>query len=322
MIAARAVWLASICGSVLGCGGGAGSGLQGGNSATPTVATPAFTPAGGAYSLAQSVTITDATADAKIYYTVDGSTPGAASTRYAGPISVSSTTTIKAIATVTGEMSSAIATATYSFASGGHKYSTAFQSTEDPISEGGEWINGGARGLDWHDCQTTGGSPGRASGTEPGTVNYDDSTCVLAGTWAQNQSAQATVKVGSLAANTDEVELRLNTTITPHSITGYEINCSLVSLTPYLQIVRWDGTFGNFLVLKTVAVSCSEGDTLTAVRSGATITVSKNGVVEATVTDSTYTNGSPGMGFYISNLNGTAAAANAGFGFSLFSASD
>jgi len=43
--------------------------------ATPTVATPVFTPAGGSYGAATNVTITCATVGAAIYYTTNGSTP-------------------------------------------------------------------------------------------------------------------------------------------------------------------------------------------------------------------------------------------------------
>ena len=77
------------------------------------VATPVFNPAGGTYAAAQSVTISDATAGALIYYTTDGSTPTTSSTKYGGPIAVGSTTTIKAIATASGLSNSATATATY-----------------------------------------------------------------------------------------------------------------------------------------------------------------------------------------------------------------
>ena len=46
---------------------------------TAHAATPAFTPPGGNYTTAQSVTITDATPGAGIYYTIDGTTPTTAS---------------------------------------------------------------------------------------------------------------------------------------------------------------------------------------------------------------------------------------------------
>ena len=77
------------------------------------VAPPTFTPAAGAYTDAVQVTISCAQEGAVIYYTVDGSTPTTNSTRYTRPITVESTTTIKAISVVDGE-SSDVVTANYS----------------------------------------------------------------------------------------------------------------------------------------------------------------------------------------------------------------
>jgi len=80
---------------------------------TGTAATPTFSPAAGTYASAQSVTISDATANATIYYTTDGSTPTKSSTKYSAPIAVSVTTTIKAVATAPSFNNSAVASATY-----------------------------------------------------------------------------------------------------------------------------------------------------------------------------------------------------------------
>jgi len=83
------------------------------------VAMPTFLPAAGTYLAAQAVTISDTTAGAVIYYTTDGSTPSTSSTLYNGTaITVSSTTTVKATATASGMINSAIATATYTIGSG------------------------------------------------------------------------------------------------------------------------------------------------------------------------------------------------------------
>jgi hypothetical protein len=69
--------------------------------------------AAGTYASAQSVTISDASPGAAIYYTTDGSTPTAASTVYSSPITVSVTETIKAIAIAKGLSASAVTSATY-----------------------------------------------------------------------------------------------------------------------------------------------------------------------------------------------------------------
>ena len=79
----------------------------------PVAATPAFSPAPGTFTSVQSVTLSDSTTGASIYYTTNGSTPTAASTLYSAPIAVSATTTIEAIAVASGYTNSAVATGAY-----------------------------------------------------------------------------------------------------------------------------------------------------------------------------------------------------------------
>ena len=85
------------------------------NSGTTTVATPTFSPAGGTYYEPQTVSIDCNTEGATIYYTTDGTEPTAESSVYSSPISVSTTTTIKAMAVKEGLDNSAVAVATYTF---------------------------------------------------------------------------------------------------------------------------------------------------------------------------------------------------------------
>ena len=80
--------------------------------ATP-VAVPAFSLPAGNYKSAQSVTLSDATAEATIYYTTDGSAPTTASPEYSGPISVGASEVIEAIAVASGYTSSGLARADY-----------------------------------------------------------------------------------------------------------------------------------------------------------------------------------------------------------------
>lgn len=100
-----------------GCGGGGGSSTQVLPPPPPApAATPAFWPLPGSYSqtqAGQTVTLTDSSSGATIYYTTDGTTPTTSSTKYSGPIAVTSTTTLEAIAVAQGYSQSAIATGTY-----------------------------------------------------------------------------------------------------------------------------------------------------------------------------------------------------------------
>jgi hypothetical protein len=199
-------------------------------------------------------------------------------------------------------------------------YSTRFNLAEDPISEGGKWINGATAGLDWANVRTT---PGLAFGTEPGTVKYDDSTALLSGPWGPNQTAQATVRSVNQKTNVyEEVELRLRSTLSPHQATGYEIDfrCSKTEKA-YSEIVRWNGPLGSFTYLKRGAGSrygVKDGDVVKATIVGSTITVYVNGVQTLQATDPTYTAGSPGMGFYIQE----ATSGHDDYGFTSFEASD
>jgi hypothetical protein len=79
----------------------------------PAAATPTFSVPAGSYFTAQSVQIADTTAGATIYYTADGTTPTTGSSVYSSAITVSTTETLKAIATASGFSTSAVAIATY-----------------------------------------------------------------------------------------------------------------------------------------------------------------------------------------------------------------
>src|SRR5439155_781939 len=80
---------------------------------TIRVVAPTFSPAGGTYTSTLSVSISETTPGATIYYTTDGSTPTTASTPYTGPVPLTTTTTLKAMAAASGMANSSVASATY-----------------------------------------------------------------------------------------------------------------------------------------------------------------------------------------------------------------
>jgi immunoglobulin I-set domain protein len=209
-----------------------------------------------------------------------------------------------AITNSIGGVNSKIATLTVNTTTA--SYNTSFSVTEDPIGEQGNWINGKTVGLDWTDVKTR---PGLAFGTESGSGGYDDATAVLAGTWNSDQMAQGTVyTVRQNSSIHEEIELRLRTTITPHSITGYEIDFRCTSDgSQYVEIVRWNGPFGDFGYVATKkGPGLRNGDTIKATVIGSRIAVYINGTRVLQGTDTTYTNGSPGMGFFLQGSGNTA----------------
>jgi len=213
--------------------------------------------------------------------------------------------------------------ATMRMASAG-TYTTNFPLTENPISEGGRWINGKDVGLDWQNVQTI---PGQSSGTQNGnSINlgiYDDSTAVLTGPWGPNQTVQATVVSGNQNTSAiEEVELRLRTTISAHSITGYELDFRNTNPGGYVAIVRWNGPLNNFTGLageNNAYHGIKNGDVISGTVVGSLISVYVNAVLVCQATDSTYTGGSPGVGFWMS---GAAPNTNTNFGLSSFNATD
>ena len=97
------------------------------HAASSTAATPTFSPVAGTYSSTQTVTISSTTSLAVLCYTTDGSTPtetanlcsGGTTATYSTPISVSTTQTVKAIATLAGYTDSAVGSAAYTISAGG-----------------------------------------------------------------------------------------------------------------------------------------------------------------------------------------------------------
>ena len=108
-----------------------------------SAATPAFSPAGGTYTSAQSVVLSDTTAGATIYYTTNGTAPTTSSTKYTSPISVSATTTINAMAVATGYNNSGVAAATYTInSSNAIGFANGFSSSTGLQFNGGSALNG------------------------------------------------------------------------------------------------------------------------------------------------------------------------------------
>jgi hypothetical protein len=201
-------------------------------------------------------------------------------------------------------------------------YRTSFEIDEDPISEGGRWLNGRADGIDWIDVVTRNGvaygavsrmgaaerrveqgnlEPGPDAGAAP-EGDYDDPAAVLAGEWGADQYAKGVVFSRNQTEDYfQEVELRLRSSIAPHLCTGYEVfwRC-LKTENAYAEIVRWNGQRGDFTSLAKAVGSrygVRDGDIVEASMTGNVIKSYINGVLVLETTDDVFVAGSPGIGF-------------------------
>jgi hypothetical protein len=193
-------------------------------------------------------------------------------------------------------------------------YSTRFQLDEDPISEGGKWINGGKDGLDWYNVITK-------NGVAYGAVtqgDYTDPTALLTGTWGKSQKVKARVfSRNQTEKYYQEVEIRLRSKIAPHLCTGYEVfwRC-LKTPNAYVQVVKWNGKVRDWTSLKKhtgAQYGVKDGDLVEATIVGNVIKGFINGVEVISVTDGTYKDGNPGMGF-----NYGVGETNGDFGFTSY----
>jgi len=198
-------------------------------------------------------------------------------------------------------------------AGSGQNYSTNFAVAEDPISEGGRWLDGHTVGLDWTDVATLPGLAfGTESGTEAGDRSYDDSVALLSGSWGPDQTIEATVySINQNDRDLEEVELRLRSTLAAHASTGYEIlfRC-LKTSAGYASIVRWDGPLGRFTYLVQEQGSqfgVTDGDVVKATIVKNVITAYVNGAPLMRATDSTYSSGNPGIAFWLRRGRGWRA---------------
>jgi hypothetical protein len=84
-------------------------------SAPPPAANPVLSPAPGVYTSAQSVTLTDSTPGAVIYYTTDGTTPTIHSAMFTAgtPLQITANTTVQAVAVASGYSNSAVSSGSY-----------------------------------------------------------------------------------------------------------------------------------------------------------------------------------------------------------------
>jgi len=202
------------------------------------------------------------------------------------------------------------------------RYTTTFPGTENPISEGGVWVQGAVTAGNFQNTRCT---PGYAIGAGPSSSPpYDDPTSVLSGVWGAVQTAEGTVRVDAIENGVNqEVELRLLTTITAGFIKGYEILFSITT-NAYVELMRWEGT--STAIDQFHSIAFLGNGTSPQLQTGYRVkaTISSAGVITAFVdsgggyvqmlqgTDTTYRDGAPGIGFF-KHAGSSGALSGAGF---------
>ncbi len=220
------------------------------------VAAPAFSPAGGTYTSAQTVTITSSTGGASIRYTTDGSTPSeTAGAIYSSPVSISATATLKAIAYESGYTDSTVTSAVYTINTGGGGSTQTYEAENlsytgtgatasvqtDTNSSGGKWVQLASNATGQYIDFTL---PNVPAGTYQVQMEYKGLTtrgivqmsidgANLGGTTDEYSSAQTypTATIGSITfSTTANHDLRLTVTAKNSSSTNYYISADKFTL--------------------------------------------------------------------------------------------
>jgi hypothetical protein len=176
-------------------------------------------------------------------------------------------------------------------------YSTTFDATEYPISEGGRWAKSSNA---WTYVRT---ANGQAYGTNGITNSYDDSVAFLSG-FGPDQTVEAVVQINAgTVGPTHEVELWLRASDDTNNLRGYEL---CFGLSGYVQLGVWNGPFGDVLSMDsnqplawTPNTPLRNGDRIKAQIVGNTIKAWVNDVLKLHTVHTKFTTGQPGIGFFI-----------------------
>jgi hypothetical protein len=224
-------------------------------------ATPAFDVPAGTYSTPQTVTISDASSGAIIYYTTDGSTPTPRSNIYIGPIQVSSSETLQAVAATDGDTLSAVTSAAYvingpapSFSVSGTSVTVSPGATSGNTSTVSITPSGGFTGLVVLAASIT-ASP--AGATHLPTLSFGSSTPVNI---SSSHAATATLTISTTASTSASASAQKHGR--SWSLTGATALACILLCGLSAARKRWQARLGVVvfsLILLTGVVACGGG---------------------------------------------------------------
>ena len=241
---------------------------------TLKVATPSFSPAGGTYTTAQTVTMTVATTGAAIRYTTDGSDPTMASTLYGGPVSVPTTRTLKAAGFKSGWTTSDLRSATYTMNFGTLAAPTFSPAPAAYLDSVAVTISAAAGATIRY--TTNGATPGLTSALYTAPVNLSQTTTLKAKAWKVDYAESAvssgtyTLKVATPLLSRAPGSYPAGTAVTVTAATaGATLNYSLDGSDPTQSdpVVASGGSIvlGNYtLRVRSFKVGCDPSDIVSA----------------------------------------------------------
>lgn len=199
-------------------------------------------------------------------------------------------------------------------------YRTYFPTIENPLSEGGQWWNGGTDGIDWHNMRVQ--TAGQVFGLQTGE-SFTDGTALVKGYWNPDQGCRGQIFTPGVGidAQFPECELRTRSLITANINRGYEFTYSVTPSHLYIDIVSWHGAKGDFDIIAEVdgLPAPASGDYIEAKSIGNRHSTSVNGVEVLAVIDTEWQDGAPGIGHNADPSDGTN---NNLYGFLFFEAWD
>ena len=226
---------------------GVNSEEEGSNPPTPTCATPTFSPAAGTYTQAQNVSISCATEGATIYYTTNGNDPTTSSSVYSTPLTISQTTTVKAIAVKDGYDDSSVASATYTIAQSVSGYTIDFEQSASLYTD---WTFTsiksqvlGTTDVPAHDGSYYGSTDGKTSGTivtKTAIATPNTLTCYLSK--ASNNTTTSTWYVEVSSNGSDWTQAGSHSATNMDKGKWVEFTTNLSNYSNVYVRIRYDGT--------------------------------------------------------------------------------
>lgn len=186
-------------------------------------------------------------------------------------------------------------------------YSTNWDATENPLSEGGKWLGGASTGANWSDMRSASGLCYATSGS---LTDFKDALAVLnPAMYDIPDDQECTVTISKTAytpPGSHEVELLLRATAENNNMPLYE---GLIPYSGNEQLVLQNGSYnpsGNYTILSTGGTGMggiANADTLRGKIVGTALSFYKNGSGTAfmTATDATLSTGMPGVGAWVTS---------------------